>query len=91
MEKDEYKLEQRCKRRARLFGWVAWKNEKNKHKGIPDDSFLNKDGRFLLIEFKKDEKQKPRPEQEIWLRTFPKTAFLIGDYEHFCRLLDIPP
>lgn len=89
MKHEELDFERRCRAYARQQGWVAWKNEKNGHKGIPDDSFLSADGsRFLLVEFKKDTRQKARPEQELWLRKFPRTAYLIGDFETFKNLID---
>lgn len=90
MKHDELDMERQCRALARTHGWVAWKNEKNGNKGIPDDSFLHPDGRFFLIEFKKDEKQRPRPEQALWLQRFPTTAFLIGSVKAFCELLSIP-
>lgn len=91
MKHDELLLERECRALARRNGWVAWKNEKNGNKGIPDDSFLHKSGRFLLVEFKKDAKQRPRPEQQLWLDAFPNTAYLIGTKEDFCKLLGIQP
>lgn len=91
MKTDELQLERECRQLARANGWAAWKNEKNGNKGVPDDSFLNPDGRFFLIEFKKDEHQRPRPEQQLWLDRFPNNAFLVGSVKGFCALLGITP
>lgn len=88
MKHEEKDLEQRCSLYARQQGWVMWKNEKDGHKGIPDRSLLSPDGsRFLLVEFKKDTHQRPRPEQAVWLARFPSIAYLIGSYEDFVRLI----
>lgn len=89
MKNDELKLERECRALARANGFAAWKNEKNGNKGIPDDSFLHPDGRFFLVEFKRDEKQKARPEQALWLARFPKSAHLVGSVKEFCRVLGI--
>lgn len=91
MKQIELTLEKRCREAARLNGWAALKLEKNGNKGVPDDLFLHPDGRFLLIEFKKDERQKPRPEQVVWLARFSKNAYLCGSFERFCELLKIDP
>lgn len=91
MKHEELDLEKRCRAWARANGWVAWKNEKNGCKGIPDDSFLSPDGsRFLLVEFKKDKHQRLRPEQEVWRTRFPHIIFIIYDFEDFKRLIDQP-
>lgn len=89
MRQNERILENECKRIARTHGWVCVKLEKNAHKGIPDDLFLHPDGRYHLIEFKKDEKQKPRPEQIVWLEKFPMTSHLVGSMEAFLAVLGI--
>ena len=89
MKQIELELEKRCRAQARRNGWVCCKLEKNGCKGIPDDLFIGPDERFVLVEFKKDEKQKPRPEQVVWLRRFSKSAHLIGSYEEFCKVLGI--
>lgn len=87
MKQLELEFEKACRQYARARGWVAWKNEKNGNKGIPDDSFLHPDGRFLLVEFKKDTKQKPRPEQQIWLNRFKGIAHLVGSFDDFKKIL----
>lgn len=89
MKQDERLLEMECRRLARAGGWVAWKNEKNGNTGIPDSSFLHPDGRFFLVEFKKDAHQHPRPEQKLWLDRFPKSARLISNKEDFIKLLGL--
>lgn len=89
MKQEELRIERECRAIARANGWAAWKNEKNGNKGIPDDSFLHPDGRFLLVEFKKDEQQRPRPEQMMWIKRFPKHVHIVWSVEHFCRLLGI--
>lgn len=80
-------MERKCRQYARERGWVALKLEKNGHKGCPDDIFLHPDGRAILIEFKKDTHQKPRPEQQVWLDKFPNNAFLVGDFDTFTQVL----
>ena len=87
MEHKELDFEKACRAWARQNGWVAWKNEKNRNKGIPDDSFLHASGAFVMVEFKKDEKQKPRDEQKRWLEKFPNTCFLCGNFDHFKEIL----
>lgn len=91
MKQDELHLERQCRSIARAHGWMAWKNERNGNKGIPDDSFLHPDGRFFLVEFKKNATAKPRQEQRLWLEKFPDTARLIYSVEQFCDLLQISP
>ena len=41
----------------------------------------------ILIEFKKDEKQRPRVEQGRWLARFSKISFLVGSLERFGEIL----
>lgn len=91
MQHEELTLERRCREHARRAGWIACKLEKNGHKGIPDDLFISPEQTCFLIEFKKDPKQKPRPEQAVWLARFSKIAHLIGSFEEFCRVLQIEP
>lgn len=90
MKHDELDLEKKCRNQARRYGFAAWKNEKNGNKGVPDSSFLHPDGRFFLVEFKKDARQKPRSEQITWLERFPLSTALISDFQSFCALLNIP-
>lgn len=87
MDKVEEKIERECCRIARQAGWVAVKMEKDGHKGIPDRLFLHPSGVFFMVEFKKDTKQKPRPEQMIWLERFRGHAQMIGSVPDFQRLL----
>lgn len=88
MKHEELTLEKQCRSHARAYGWACWKNEKNGCKGIPDDSFLSPDGsRFLLVEFKKDARQRLRPEQELWLKRYPNVVHRIDDFEEFQKLL----
>ena len=91
MEYKELTLERRCRAHARANGWVCCKLEKNGCKGIPDDLFIGPNQECMLVEFKKDEKQKPRPEQAVWLRRFSKIAVLVGSFEQFCKVLKIEP
>lgn len=91
MKQEELTFEKKCRTAARLAGWTALKLEKNGHKGVPDDLFISPDGRCVLIEFKKDDKQKPRPEQILWLRKFPTLCYLIGNEATFKEVLGIPP
>lgn len=74
---------------ARRAGWIACKLEKNGNKGIPDDLFISSAGRCVLIEFKKDEKQRPRPEQQLWLARFPELCHLVGTREQFIKALGL--
>ena len=90
MKHEELTLEKKCREAARRNGWAALKLEKNGNKGVPDDLFLHPDGRARLIEFKKDEKQKPRPAQVVWLHRFSKIAHLCSSYEEFCEVLGLP-
>ena len=91
METKELELERRCRAYARARGWVCCKLEKNGCKGIPDDLFISPEQVCFLVEFKKDEKQKPRPEQVAWLARFSKIARLVGTFDEFCRVLNLPP
>ena len=90
MRQDELNLEKTCREHARRSGWIACKLEKNGHKGIPDDLFISPEQTCFLIEFKKDTKQKPRPEQAVWLARLPKIAHLVGSFEEFCDVLNLP-
>lgn len=90
MKQDELILERKCRAHARAHGWVCCKLEKNGCKGIPDDLFISPDQVAHLVEFKKDERQKPRPEQVLWLERFSKIAHLVGSFDEFCRVLEIP-
>lgn len=89
MKQEEKELEIRCCNAARLNGWAAWKNEKNGNKGIPDDSFLHPDGRFLMIEFKKNDRESLRTEQKLWFERFPNVVHRVDSFADFCALLDI--
>lgn len=89
MKTEELELERKCRAYARARGWVCCKLEKNGHKGIPDDLFISPEQTCFLIEFKKDPKQKPRPEQAVWLARFPKIAHLVGSFEDFCDVLNL--
>lgn len=91
MKTEELELERRCRAHARRHGWVCCKLEKNGCKGIPDDLFISPEQRCWLVEFKKDEKQKPRPEQAVWLERFSKIAVLVGTFAEFCKVLQIEP
>ena len=90
MKTDELELEKRCRAYARARGWVCCKLENNGNKGIPDDLFISPNQRCILIEFKKDERQKPRPEQTLWLARFQKISYLVGSFEEFCEVLNLP-
>lgn len=70
---------------------MCCKLEKNGCKGIPDDLFISPNQECWLVEFKKDERQKPRPEQAAWLARFSKIAVLVGSFEEFCSALKIEP
>lgn len=87
MKTIELEFEKRCRAEARRRGWVCCKLEKNGCKGIPDDLFISPSQKCVLIEFKKDEKQRPRPEQKVWLQRFNRIAFLVGSYQEFERIL----
>ena len=88
MKHIETEIERACRAYARERGWVCWKNEKNGNKGIPDDTFLSPDGmRFLLIEFKKEEKAYIRPEQWTWKNRYPNVVFFVSSLEQFKKIL----
>ena len=89
MKHDELQLERTCCTLARTHGWVAVKMEKNHHKGIPDRLFVHPDGRWRMVEFKKDTHQKPRREQIVWLDRFSNNAFLVGSIEEFCAIFGL--
>ena len=91
MERKELELERKCRAHARANGWVCCKLEKNGCKGIPDDLCISPDQACHLVEFKKDEKQKPRPEQAVWLARFSKIGRLVGRFEEFGRGQQIEP
>ena len=91
MKQEELELEKRCRAHARVNGWVCCKLEKNGCKGIPDDLFISPAQEAHLVEFKKNERQRPRPEQAVWLARFPKIAHLVGSFEEFCKVLGLPP
>ena len=87
MRTEELELEKQCRAYARARGWVCCKLEKNGNKGIPDDLFISPNQNCILIEFKKDERQKPRPEQTLWLCRFSKIAYLVGTFERFAEIV----
>lgn len=91
MERKELDFERRCRAHARVNGWVCCKLEKNGCKGIPDDLFISPNQECHLVEFKKNERQKPREEQAVWLGRFSKIAHLVGSQEDFCKALNLPP
>lgn len=84
----ELELEKQCRNYARSQGWVACKLEKNGHKGIPDDLLISPKGRCILVEFKKDEHQKLRPEQQRWREKYPTFIFLCSSFTDFVALLE---
>ena len=88
MKHIETEIERACRAYAREHGWTCWKNENNGNKGIPDDTFLSPDGmRFLLIEFKKDEKAYIRPEQLTWKNRYPNVVFFVSSLDQFKKIL----
>ena len=88
MQHIESSIERECRAFARSMGWVAWKNEKNGNKGIPDDTFLSPDGkRFLLVEFKKNDKAYIRPEQLTWQQRYPAIVFFVSSLDQFKKIL----
>lgn len=88
MQHIESELEKQCRAYARTHGCVAWKNEKNGNKGIPDDSFLTPSGRFFMVEFKKSKNAKVRPEQLLWKQRFPQLIHFVNDYTDFVNIID---
>lgn len=87
MMREELELENKCRAYARTNGWVACKLEKNGNKGVPDDLFISPREVCLLVEFKKDGKQKLRPEQKLWRERFPHIVHVISDFGAFTALL----
>lgn len=90
MKTEELQLEKRCREYARRCGWVCCKLEKNGNKGIPDDLFISPTEAVFLIEFKKDERQKLRPEQRLWAQRFSKIVRHVSSFEDFCKVLNLP-
>lgn len=89
MKHEELDFEKECRAIARRAGWIACKLEKNGNKGIPDDLFISSAGRCVLIEFKKDAHQRPRPEQKMWIDRFPDLVHLVGTRDQFIKALGL--
>lgn len=87
MTHKEYELEKRCKDYARRQGWVIWKNVPDGCKGVPDTSLLSPDGRFIMVEFKRDSHAKIRPEQVFWQNKFTDKIYFISSYDDFTALI----
>ena len=87
MTHKEYELEKRCKYYARRQGWVICKNVPDGCKGVPDTSLLSPDGRFIMVEFKRDAHAKIRPEQVFWKNKFPNKIFFVSSYDDFTALI----
>ena len=87
MIRKEYQIESECKRIARALGWVIWKNVPDGCKGIPDTSLLSPRGKFIMVEFKRDERAHIRPEQIVWQKRFPDKVFIISSVQEFENLL----
>lgn len=87
MKRHEYELEKRCKDYARRQGWVIWKNVPDGCKGVPDTSLLSPDGRFIMVEFKRDAHANIRPEQVFWQNKFPDKIYFISSYDDFTALI----
>ena len=87
MTHKEYELEKRCKDYARRKGWVIWKNVPDGCKGVPDTSLLSPDGRFIMVEFKRDAHAKIRPEQVFWQNKFHDKIYFISSYDDFTALI----
>ncbi len=88
MKQEERNLERKCIAYARQHGWDCWKNEKNGNTGIPDYSLLSPDGRFVMVEFKRDAKAHVRPEQRIWAQRHPDVVFFCHDFESFTKIIE---
>ena len=84
---EELELENKCRAYARTNGWVACKLEKNGNKGVPEDLFISPKEVCLLVEFKKDGKQKLRPEQRLWRERCPRIVNVISDLGALAALL----
>lgn len=89
MKQIEKQLEEQCVGWARANGWDCWKNENNGNTGIPDHSMLSKDGRFIMVEFKRDAKAHVRPEQIRWKERHPDVVFFCHDFETFTKILEV--
>ena len=88
MRHEERELERACIAYARAHGWDCWKNENNGNKGIPDYSLLSRDGRFVMVEFKRSVTAHIRPEQKTWAARHPETVFFIHDFETFTKIIE---
>lgn len=89
MKYEERELEKSCVAYARAHGWDCWKNENNGNKGIPDYSLLSRDGRFVMVEFKRSAAARIRPEQLTWQARHPDTVFFCHDIETFTKILGL--
>lgn len=90
MKHDEFDLEHKCRLYARRKGWLAWKNENNGNKGIPDDSFFfPRTQKFFFVEFKKDKAAKLRPEQVVWRDKCGSSFLRIDNFEEFKKQIDL--
>ena len=89
MKHIEFELENQCRLYARARGWLAWKNENNGNKGIPDDSFLHPErGVFLFVEFKKNATAKLRSEQKTWRDRCGAYFVRVDNFETFKKMID---
>lgn len=71
----EEKFKKNCLEKIRKLGILAVIMEKNSHSGIPDVACFGKNGRFLLLEFKRpDGKGIASEEQLFWIEYFSKSG-----------------
>lgn len=84
----EKEIERACIAYARRRGWDCWKNENNGNKGIPDYSLLSRDGRFIMVEFKRSATAHIRPEQKTWAKKHPGIVFFCHSLEDFKKIIE---
>lgn len=88
MKHAEREIERACIAYARRRGWDCWKNENNGNKGIPDYSLLSREGRFVMVEFKRSATAHIRPDQKTWAAKHPGIVFFCHSLEDFTNIVD---
>lgn len=58
----ESSVESSCAKYAKTRGWFEVKIERASIRGFPDRIFVRR-GEVIFVEFKRDEKEEPRPQQ----------------------------
>lgn len=85
----ERDVERPAHKYAKERGWFAEKIEKTTRKGFPDH-FFARNGKIILIEFKRPSKPDARMQQEKRhreLRAAGVTVYVVSDLDHAKRIL----